>query len=78
MIPIGEDATPATDGTIHSTGEPSTDRHHAAPESLTIVRLDDQVRVVALQRVVHEPKSGAGAAAGEAPLDLTDDVGGAE
>ena len=42
------------------------------------MRLDDEMGMVALQRVVHEPKVRTRAAGGEGPLDLAHDAEGAE
>ena len=41
----------------------------------TVYVVDDEVRMVPLQRVVHEPEVRAAAAFGEGPLDLADDSG---
>ncbi len=78
MIAIGEHAPAPLRDAIDRPREPRADRHHAAPEGVAVVRLDDEMGMVALQRVVHEPKVGTRAAGGEGPLDLTDDAEGAE
>ena len=48
------------------------------PSGVAVVRLDDEMGMVALQRVVHEPKVRTRAAGGEGPLDLAHDAEGAE
>ena len=78
MIAIGQHAPAPLRDAIDRPREPRADRHHAAPEGVAVVRLDDEMGVVALQRVVHEPKVGTRAAGGEGPLDLTHDAEGAE
>jgi hypothetical protein len=74
VVAIGENATAATENAIDGTGEPRAYRHHAASECLTVLCLDDEVRVIPLERVVHEAESLAGAAFGEGALDLADDA----
>jgi hypothetical protein len=64
VVAIGENATAATEDTIHGTGETRADRHHAASECGAVLRLDDEVRVISLERVVHEAESLAGATFG--------------
>ncbi|HEY2388030.1 MAG TPA: hypothetical protein VGK30_13790 [Candidatus Binatia bacterium] len=78
MVAVGEDATAATNRAVDGTGETRADRHHAASERVAVARLDDEMRVIALQRVVHEAKSLAGAALGEGALDGMDDPDGAK
>jgi len=74
VVAIGENATAATENAIDGTGEPRAYRHHAASECLTVLCLDDEVRVIPLERVVHEAESLAGAAFGKGVLDLADDA----
>ena len=78
MVAIGHHAPAPVGHAVHGPREPRADRHHAAPEGVAVVRLDDEMGMVALQRVVHEPKVGTRAAGGEGPLDLADDAEGAE
>ena len=63
---------------IHGPGEAGADRLHSPPEGIAVLRLDDQVRVIALQRVVHETEARPFAPGGEGALDLVDDPNGAE
>ena len=51
-------------------GEPRPDRLHAAPERFVILRLDDQMSVIPLQRVLRQAKPGPLAPRTERLLDL--------
>ena len=78
MIAIREH-TPATLGhSVCREREPRPDRRHAARERRTIVRFHDQMRVIALQRIVHQPKSGTRAAGGKGAFDRADDTDGSQ
>ena len=77
MVAAVEHAPTASGHSVHRAREACADRFHAAPEGVAIVRFDDQVRVVALQRVVDEAEPRTGAAVGEGPLDRADDRHGA-
>jgi hypothetical protein len=74
MVAVGEDATAAPHDAIDGTSETRADRHHAASERLAVLRLDDEMGVIALQGVVHEAESPARAAFGEGALDGADDT----
>ena len=56
---------------IHGTREARAEGHHAAAERSAIDRFDDQVRVIALQRMLHEAEAGTDASGAERALDLT-------
>ena len=56
MISIGEHRTGSFEDSVHRSGEPCSDCLHATPESVSAFGLDDQMSVIALQRVVHEPE----------------------
>ena len=73
MIAIGEHRPTPPRDPVHRPRESGADCLHTAPERVAIARLDDQVRVVPLQRVVHEPKSLAITPDGEGPFDLVND-----
>ena len=73
MVAVVEHAARSPRNAVDRAGEARADRLHAAPERVAIPRLDDQVRVISLQRVVDEAEAGTGAAAREGPLDLADD-----
>jgi glutamine synthetase adenylyltransferase len=74
MVAIREHATRAARNPIHGTCEPYADRLHAASERVAILGFDDQVRVVAEQRIVHQPKIAAIAAGRKGPLELPHDA----
>jgi hypothetical protein len=74
MIPIGEHATVSARGTVHGAREPRGYGVHAAPEGLAVVCLDEQVRVIALERVVHEPEPRTLASGSERTFDLLHDA----
>ncbi len=63
---------------VHGERESRADRRHAARERCTIVRFHDQVRVIALQRIVRQPKARPRAPAGEGALDRADDRDGSQ
>jgi len=73
MIAIGQDPPAAARDTIDRARQTRADRHHAASERVAIARLHDQMGVIALQRVLHQPESGTDAAARERALDPADD-----
>ncbi len=73
VIAIYEHGSFPSGNAIDRAGETRTDRLHAASERGRIVGFDDQVRVIALQGVMHEPKARTLAAAPEGTLDLADD-----
>jgi hypothetical protein len=70
VVAIREHPTRPTEHSVHGSSEPRADRLHPAPESLSALRLDDEVGVIALQRVVHEPKVPALARSRERSLHL--------
>jgi hypothetical protein len=73
VVSLYEDGTAPTSDPVHRPGEASGNRLHAASQRIAVASLHDEVRVVGLQRVVHEPKVGARTAARERPLDFVDD-----
>ncbi len=78
MVAVGEDGPMPVRDAIHGECQAGGNRLHAAPERIAIVGFDDEVGVVALQRVVHEAKTGPCAAGRERALDLVHDRYGAE
>jgi len=79
VVAIGEDvAASPPDHPIDRVGEARADRHHAACERVVVARLDDEMRVVALQRVVDEAKTGPDARDRKRALDGVDDPHGPE
>jgi hypothetical protein len=73
MVPTREHTPRAARDSIHGTREPHADRLHPAPERVAILRLDDQMRMVAEQRIVHKAKIAAIAADREGTLELPHD-----
>ena len=57
---------------IDGAREPGANAHHAAGERLLAVRLDDQVRVVSLERVVRDTEASALARLGQGAPPLVD------
>ncbi len=78
MVAIGDDRPPPIRDSVHGTCQPRAEHPHPAPEGATIARLDDQVRVIPLQRVVHQPKPRPIARRSERTLDLPHDRHGAK
>jgi hypothetical protein len=70
VIAICEYAAAPPEDSIEGSCEPRRDRHHSLRHRTCIARLHQQVRVVLLQRVVHQPKASAIAACTERALDL--------
>ena len=73
VITIGEDRTAPPCDPVDGPRQARSDRHHAPTERRSVVCFDDQMSVVALQRVVHQAKARAFATSGEGPLDLMHD-----
>ena len=63
--------------TVRSCARSRADRFHSAAEHVPILRLDDQVRVVALERVVDEPEVAAFEIAQPSVNELGRDAAGA-
>src|SRR5215470_6250353 len=74
MVAIREHRTRAAGDAVHCPCDPCPERHHAASECVAVARLDDQMRVVALQRVVDESKARSRAGGCEAHLELMYDM----
>jgi hypothetical protein len=74
MISLGEDSPGAARDAIDGPSESRPDRFHPATERVLIARFHDEMRVVALQRVLHEPKSRPLAPGREAALDFAHDA----
>jgi hypothetical protein len=56
MIAIGEHRTAPAPDPVHRAREPRADGLHAASERVAVARLHDEMSVVALERVVHQPE----------------------
>lgn len=70
VITIGEHASRAPGDAIHGPSHPRPDRLHASREGALVICFDDQVGVISLQGVVHQPKPRPIAGDREALLDL--------
>ena len=73
MIAVGEDAPAALGEAVHRARHTGAEGLHAATECVAVRRFDDQVGVIALERVVREPKSRTRTTGSEAPLQLAHD-----
>jgi len=73
MIAIVEDPSALPGDTIDRTCQPGADRHHPSTQNLGIARFHDQVSVISLQGVVHQPKARPRAALGKGAFDLPHD-----
>jgi hypothetical protein len=78
MVPIYEHSPASAGDPVNGPGEPRANGFHAAAERIAIVRFDDEVRVVAEERVVDEAEVVAVASGRERAFDLADDPGVAE
>jgi hypothetical protein len=56
VVAIREHGTGAPEHAVHGASEPGTERLQAPAEGISALGLDDQMRVVSLERVVNEPK----------------------
>jgi hypothetical protein len=70
VVAVREHGPRALEDPVHGSREPRTDCLHAAPERISARGLDDQMRVVALERVVRKPELAAFAARSERVLEL--------
>jgi len=65
-----ENRSNAPEDAVHRTREPRTDRLHPACERVPGIRLDDEVCVIALERVMEHAKIAPLARAAEASVEL--------
>jgi hypothetical protein len=72
VVAIRENRTGSREHPVHRFREPRTDRLHAAPERVPAVGFDDQMDVIALDRVVVQSEAVSSARCGERALDLKD------
>jgi hypothetical protein len=71
-----EHAARAPEDAVHGTREPSRDAFHASRQGLLATRFHDQVRVIALQRVVRHAELPALAGRGQGTLKLAHQAAG--
>ena len=74
MVAIRKHGARALKHAIHGSGESRPDRLHSAPERTLVACFDDQVSMIALERVMDEPEALPITRRGECALDLTDDA----
>jgi hypothetical protein len=77
VIAIREHTTTTVRHTIHGPRQTGSHRLHAAPERMPVLCLDDEVRMIALERVVREPEPLPLTPGSEGTLDRADDTDGA-
>ncbi len=53
VVPVCQQATPPAERAPHCPGHPPAERLHPATECMPIICLDDEVRVIPQERVVH-------------------------
>ena len=78
MEAIGEHAAAQVEHAVRCARDASADRLHAGGEVAAARRFDDQVDVVALQRVVDHAEAGAVADGAEGAFEFADEADGAE
>ena len=66
VIAASHDLSVTREHAVHGERDSRADGLHPPPERDVILRFDDQVQVVSLDRVVHEPKARPGATGGKA------------
>ena len=72
MVAIGEHGSTSKEDPVHRAGQSRADGLHAAPQIARARRLDDQMHVVRLDRILDEPEAPALACPAEAGFDLPD------
>ena len=78
MKPLGQHAAAASEHPIDRPRQARPDRGHPAGERLAAFRLDEQVGVIGLERVVNDAEVPAVKRCSEGPLELTDKPDGPE
>jgi len=78
MVAIREYRPASAEDAIDGACESRADGLHAAREGVPIDRLDEEMDVVRLQRVVHHAKRATLARLGDATLERPDETSGAE
>ena len=77
MVAVREDAAPAPELAIDGLGESDGEALNPSSEGARVVRLDQEMHVIPLNRVVREAKAGPGRA-GEAAPDSGEQAGAAQ
>ena len=71
MEPVREHRPPPPEHAPHGMRDADRHRLHPAREDARVLRLDDQVQVIALDRVVHDPEPGPAAQRPKGLLDAS-------
>lgn len=74
MVTIRQHGPTASRHPIDRTREPRSYGHHSAPQRRTVARFHDEMRVIPLQGIVHEPEAGSLAARSKGAFDLVNDA----
>ncbi len=78
VVSVRQDRAAAPEDAMYRTRQARTDRLHASRQSSGVVRLHEQVCVIALERVVNQSEVAPVAALRERPLELADELCGPE
>jgi len=73
VVAIVEHGAGTIGDAVHRPRRAGADGFHSATRRLAVLRLDDEVRVVAPQRIMHEAEAGPDATVGEGALDRVND-----
>jgi hypothetical protein len=74
VVPIYQHGTSTPEGAIHSSCQTRAKSLHTAPQRRRSVCLDDQVRVIGLQRIVHESEPASLTCSCETRLDFANEA----
>ena len=78
VIAVAQDLPSSAGDAVHRSRKPRTERLHSAREISRTRRLDDQVRVIPLVRVVNDTESPPFTSLAERALELADETNGAK
>jgi len=67
VVPIGQHRPPSATGPVGGSGQPGADRFHPAGEIARARGFDEEMGVIALERVVHDPEAPPLACSVQAP-----------
>ncbi len=74
MVAVSEDLSAALCDAVHGSRKARADRHHATSERVPVLCFDDQMRVIALQGVLHQAKRPALASVRERAFERANDA----
>jgi hypothetical protein len=78
VVAVAKHRSSPTEHPIHGSSDPGADRLHARRKVLAAHRLDDEVSVIGLNRVVRHPKAASLAGVSKAAFKLAHEAYGAE